>query len=382
VNSDSHKQEHTEVHEPALPGPSSFFEQTRKAKKVMVLDLGFLGDTVHTLPSLWTIRQAYPEAELHMAVAEHVTSLMECLPWLNRTWGYARFPKHATLRQNFQMVARLRKERFDVLINLNGSDRSSWLSFLSGARFRLGRLPRDGGPPLWRKLFTHVVAYSSNHEPSYVQKWKALQQAGFAGTEPEFHIEINQAHLQAAGLTKGDVGTYIHLSPFTTADNKELPPEQLLELIVHLQNDFHDKRLVISCSPTERERAKMKILMSGLRAVPWKIFAGELNLVQLAAVIQNSAAHLCGDTGTLHLSLMTGTPAVSWFRPNPGMRAWIPAGGQYMTLAGTIEPDGKYLAGVEITEIVRAVRSVISMPRKTSEVPFNNARFVSEIAPV
>ena len=92
------------------------------------------------------VRQAYPQAELHVAVAAHITSFMDCVPWVNRVWGYMRYPRHATLRENFQMVSRLRKEKFDVVINLNGSDRSSWLTFLSGAHERLGRLPDDGGP--------------------------------------------------------------------------------------------------------------------------------------------------------------------------------------------------------------------------------------------
>ena len=130
----------------ARPDIKTFLQRTRAAKKVMVLDLGFLGDTVHLLPALWMVRQAYPQAELHVAVSTHVTSLMDCVPWINRTWGYMRFPRHATLRENFQMVAALRREKFDVLINLNGSDRSSWLTFLSGARERLGRVPDDGGP--------------------------------------------------------------------------------------------------------------------------------------------------------------------------------------------------------------------------------------------
>ena len=42
-----------------------FLARTRTAKKVMVLDLGFLGDTVHLLPAPWMVRQAYPQAELN-----------------------------------------------------------------------------------------------------------------------------------------------------------------------------------------------------------------------------------------------------------------------------------------------------------------------------
>ena len=325
----------------------------------MVLDLGFLGDTVHLLPALWMVRQAYPQAELHAAVADHIISLMACLPWVNRAWGYPRFPKHATLRQNVQMVARLRKERFDVVINLNGSDRSSWLTFLSGAPARLGRRPRDGGPPFWGRMVTEYVHYNSTTEPVYLQKCRCLEQAGFPFTQAEFHAQIDPVHLETSGINAADAGTYFHLSPFTTADKKELAPEQLAELIGALESRFPEKRWVVSGAPTERERRKMEALVAGLRRKPWKVFAGGLNLVQLAAVIQHSAAHLCGDTGTLHLALMTGAPSISWFRPGPGMRAWAPEGNRHRTLVGTADTEEGALRGVDTNELVRAVAEVL-----------------------
>ena len=160
------------------PNSKTWFQRTRNAKKIMVLDLGFLGDTVHLLPSLWMIRQAYPQAELHVAVATHVTSLMECVSWVNRVWGYMRYPRHASLKENWEMISRLRREKFDVLINLNGSDRSSWLTFFSGARERLGRVPDDGGPPFWKRMFTAHVHHPFGGEPVYLQRCHCLEKAG------------------------------------------------------------------------------------------------------------------------------------------------------------------------------------------------------------
>ena len=287
---------------------------------------------------------------------------MSCLPWVDRAWGYPRFPKHATLRQNLQMVARLRKERFDVLINLNGSDRSSWLTFLSGAQARLGRRPRDGGPPFWGRMFTEFVQYNSTTEPVYLQKCRCLEQAGFPFTQAEFHAHVDPAHLQAAGITKAEAGTYFHLSPFTTADKKELSPAQTAELIGTLETRFPEKRWVLSGAPTERERKKMEALVAGLRHKPWRVFAGELNLVQLAAVIEHSAVHLCGDTGTLHLALMTGTPSVSWFRSGVGTSAWIPSGNQHRTVLGEEGVEGSYLRGIDTGALVGAVEAVLRAP--------------------
>ncbi len=336
----------------------TFLEHTQGARKVMVLDLGFLGDTVHLLPALWMVRQAYPQAELHCTVAEHVTSLMECVPWVNRIWGYMRYPRHATLLENWDMIRRLRREQFDVVINLNGSDRSSWLTFLSGARERLGRMPDDGGPLFWKQMFTAHVRHPFGAELVYLQRCRALEKAGFPFRQPEFHVEIALEHLHVAEISDADRGTYFHISPFTTADYKELAPEQLAEFIDALQKHFPIKKIVLSCAPTQRELEKMKKLMVLLRQPPWRVFAGNLNLIQLAAVIRHSAVHLCGDTGTLHLAIMTQTPVVTWFWPNPGIQAWVPANDKCRAIIGANPPGGTFLANVTTEALVEAAKSV------------------------
>jgi len=341
----------------AAASPDNFFQRTRNAKKIMVLDLGFLGDTVHLLPALWMVRQAYPQAQLHVTVASQVVSLMDCVPWVNRVWGYMRYPRHATLGENLDMVRRLRREKFDVLINLNGSDRSSWLTFFSGARERLGRTPNGGGPPFWKWMFTARVQYSGGSEPIYLQRCRCLEKAGFPFTQPEFHVEIAPENLRAAEISEAEREMYFHISPFTTADYKELAPTQMVELITALQKDFPDKKLALSCAPIPRELAKMEKLLALLPEKPWRVYPGNLNLTQVAAVIQNSACHFCGDTGTLHLAMMTQTPVVAWFWPNPGRAEWIPAGEKYRVIMGANPPGESFLCGVTTEGIIQAVKA-------------------------
>jgi ADP-heptose:LPS heptosyltransferase len=345
-----------------------FLAYTRTARKVMVLDLGFLGDTVHLLPALWLVRQAYPQAELHVTVAAHITSLLDCVPWVNRVWGYMRYPRHATLRENLQMVARLRRERFDVVINLNGSDRSSWLTFLSGAPARLGRLPDDGGPPFWKRMFTAHVSHPFTGEPVYLQRCRCLQKAGFPFTRAEFHTHVDPAGLRAADISAAD--TYFHLSPFTTAESKELPPAQLAEFIIALGARFPDKKLALSCAPTPRERGKLDQLLALLPQRPWRVFAGNLNLMQLAAVIQHSVVHFCGDTGPFHLAVMTNTPTVAWFWPNPGIRQWLPEGDQFRVLVGANEPGAQYLGHIATQDLLAAAEQLVGARVADPRNPF------------
>jgi ADP-heptose:LPS heptosyltransferase len=103
----------------------------------------------------------------------------------------------------------------------------------------------------------------------------------------------------------------------------------------------------------------MDVLLALLPDKPWRVFAGDLNLVQLAAVIQLSALHLCGDTGTLHLGLMTGTRTVSWFRPKPGICPWTPVGARHRTVLGKTEPVTDRLFDVPTSGLVQAALEVM-----------------------
>ena len=228
-----------------------FLARTRTARKVMVLDLGFLGDTVHLLPALWMVRQAYPQAELHVTVAAHITSLMDCVPWVNRVWGYMRYPRHATLRENLQMVARLRREKFDVVINLNGSDRSSWLTFFSGARERLGRLPDDGGPPFWKRMFTAHVSHPFTGEPVYLQRCRCLEKAGFPFTRAGIPYANGPGAFARGGHFRRPTGDLFSPQPVHHRGVQGTAAGATGR--IHRSRwaqRFPDKRLALSCAPT------------------------------------------------------------------------------------------------------------------------------------
>lgn len=319
-----------------------FWEAARTAQRIMVLDLGFLGDTVHLLPALWAIRTAWPNSELHVMVAEHVTQLLQVAPWIDRIWGYPRFPKGPKPWQDWGRIGKLRAARFDAVINLNGSDRSSLLTWITGARWRLGRRPEGGGPWHWPFQFTHIVDFPYKQQPVWQQRWLCLKQAGLPLTdEPRFKVELPTQPRRDLGIGPEDDSTYIHISPFTTQDLKELPLAELAALVNGLTESLPKKRITISCAPNARERSKMELLLQKLNAPPWKLFPGNIGLIDLISVMAGSAAHLGGDSGALHLALMAGIPTVSWFREYPGLGDWAPRGSNHRVLVG--RPAGKQI---------------------------------------
>jgi ADP-heptose:LPS heptosyltransferase len=333
-------------------------------RRVLVMELAGLGDNVHLLPALWRVRRHWPEAELHVMVNSHVASLFTLTPWVDRVWAYPSAPKPGLL-ENLRWARTLRRARFDCVINTSGSDRSSLLTWATGAPVRIGRRPADGGPPGWRRLFTRVIAHPHYLEPMYWQKWRFMGEAGLgdAGSGPEFHVAIDPRLRHDAGIALEDEGGYIHVSPFTTADARELPREQMAALIAGLREAHPSLRIVVSCAGNARERARLEALLKRLREPPWKVHAGTLDAAGLAAVIEKSALSLSGDTGSLHLAMMTGAPAVAWFRTHRGEKEWIPLAPQYRVLiAEGGAPDA--LHGIANEAVLDAAAQLLAPARQ------------------
>ena len=282
---------------------------------------------------------------------------MEVAPWIYKVWGYPRFPRGPKWYQDFGRIRRLRAAKFDVVINLNGSDRSSILTGLSGARWRLGRRPEDGGPAFWSAMFTHIVEHPYKTELVSTQRWNCLKKAGVLGVKPEVHIEI-PANAEASALQKaGGEGGWIHVSPFTTEDYKELPAEELAALLNEIHRRFPSKTIILTCAANERERSKMSALLAALDFHPWRVFPGNLDLLEFAALVKASCLHIGGDSGGLHVAWMTDVPTVTWFRRYEGLADWRPIGASHRDAVGERTPAG--IIGIETSELVAAAEDLM-----------------------
>ena len=106
---------------------ANLYNDTRAARKVIVVALGFLGDSIHLIPALWEIKRNYPEAELHVATTPLGGEVLRLLPCVDRIWPVARNPRQSNWRQDWRTVRALRRERFDLAINFSGADRPTHL---------------------------------------------------------------------------------------------------------------------------------------------------------------------------------------------------------------------------------------------------------------
>ena len=161
-----------------------------RPEKILALQFKYFGDAVLMTPALRAIRGHCPNGELHLLVPEEIAPLFQHLPWLDRVWPMPRRRGSASLGQTWPVVRALRRERFDRSVDFASNDRGAILSFLIGARRRLGWAQRGGF--FGRRFCYHQRVVRENkleHESSRMMHLLSAWDIAPGSLEPEIHTD-------------------------------------------------------------------------------------------------------------------------------------------------------------------------------------------------
>src|SRR6266542_2524464 len=135
---------------------------------ILLVQLGSIGDIVHTLPALAAIRKALPQAEISWVVEHRAAEILRDNPLLDRlievdTKALRRgLMSGETLRAPRQQLRQLRVSAFDLALDFQGLIKSASIARLSGSRRVFGycrAAPRD---PASRILISRSIPISKN----------------------------------------------------------------------------------------------------------------------------------------------------------------------------------------------------------------------------
>lgn len=285
--------------------------------KVLVLAFKYLGDVVVAIPALRAFRQRYPEDELHVLVAEDALPLVATLPWIDRTWSFPRTRGKIRLRDSVPVIRQLRRERFDLSLDLIGNDRGAFLSLAIAARTRYGlRSPRG--------FFGRSACYHHPVEEAPADWHETKRHLHFFrafGVDPEASLNLelraDPALASEAATILPDPAIIAHIS--TSKPLKEWPLTHwrgLAELAVR-----DGRRVVFATGPSPRERALMAEMLQTFPAA--EVLPEIRDLSLYLAVLRRAELLVSGDTGPMHFAAGLGTPTLSLFGPS-FIHQWAP----------------------------------------------------------
>jgi len=111
--------------------PFKFKPLPKDIKKILIIEIKYIGDVIATTPSIHAIKNAYKSAEIDIVVPEVMNSLLKNNPDISSILTF----DNKTFSENLAMI----KNKYDLsIIFHNGTFKTSLLLFLARIRFRIG----------------------------------------------------------------------------------------------------------------------------------------------------------------------------------------------------------------------------------------------------
>ena len=142
------------------------FKKKNKVKKIIIINYGYLGDSILNVPLIKAIRNKFKDAKITMVVNPKFKNIWEDFkevnniveydcPWIR----YNQRTKLRDIREYFKLIKKLKKQKFDLGIDSRGDLRNNMLLYHSGAKQRIG-LELTGGS----YFLTKKVKWKHQHE--------------------------------------------------------------------------------------------------------------------------------------------------------------------------------------------------------------------------
>ncbi|CAN5700800.1 lipopolysaccharide heptosyltransferase II [soil metagenome] len=294
--------------------------------RVLLIRLRLIGDVVFTTPIPRAIKRAFPGAFVSYLVEEAAAPVVATNPYIDAVIVIPRARGMRRVMDDVRLAFRLRRQRYDVVIDLHGGPRSSWITWASGARQRIGYEIQGRG---W--MYTHRVArpreLRARH--SVMNQWDLLEAIdGWPGGPPDPARDAVdmpsdpgadaaiERRLAAAGIMPSDELILAHVSagnPF-----RRWPEPAFTEVLATLARESPRRRVIVSSGPSDHAAA-VRIAEAARRALGEHagriVEFGEFNLSELRSLIARSRLFIGGDTGPLHIAATTATPIVGLYGP-------------------------------------------------------------------
>jgi lipopolysaccharide heptosyltransferase I len=281
-----------------------------EARRIALLKPSALGDIVHSLPVLTALRRRFPRAHITWVVNRSYEPLLAGHPDLDATLAFDRGARRrgwwAAVTTWCGFLRRLRRQQFDLLVDLQGLFRSGLMTAASGAARRVGLgSAREGAT--W--FYTDVVPVADFGALHAVERyWLVAAALGVGHLQRQFRLPpFPEAGRWADQTLRSYPRPWLALGPGSRWPSKRWPPAHFAELAGRAHAAFGGTVILVG---GRDEVVLGREVATRLRG-PVLDLTGGTSLPQLAALLARADVVLANDTGPLHLAAALGRPVVA-----------------------------------------------------------------------
>ena len=276
--------------------------------KVLILKPSSLGDIIHALPVLRLIKRQRPDWTVHWWIAKHFSSLLEMDPDIAALHYFDRnaWSEAQGLCRSLESIGQMRREQFDVAIDLQGLARSALHGWAARGAYRIGlQQNRECAA-----LFYDERVERPTPETHAVDWCRAVLPRLGLQTDGEFEWMPERPWLNKRLTEQGfEAGSrWVVLCPGTRWPSKQWPVEYFEQLMGELAGG--SVRFAVVGSGAEKILGKR---LAGRRDCV--DLTGKTTLPEMTEWLRASSVVVTNDSGPMHVAAAVGTPVIALFGP-------------------------------------------------------------------
>lgn len=268
----------------------------------LIIQTAFIGDVVLATAVAEKLHHFYPDAKIDFLLRKGNESLLKNHPFLNEVIIWDKTGKKTS--NLFRIIKQVRKKKYSHVVNLHRFASSGMISFLSGAKNKIG-FDKNPFSFSYTKKIKHLISEPYSERPVHetqrnqmlIAEWtddKAALPKLYPQTEDYEKIKTLQSK------------PYICLAPSSVWFTKQFPVQKWSELINAIPNDY---RVFLLGGKGDEEMA-YAIKGSTLHKDVHNL-SGLLSYLQSAALMQGAAMNYVNDSGPLHFASAVNAPVTA-----------------------------------------------------------------------
>lgn len=266
------------------------------SSKILVIQTAYIGDVILATPIAISIHKKYPNAIIDFVVKKGNETLLENHPSIRKVWF---FDKKNKLNSLLSLSKAIRKERYDVVINLHRFLSSGLLTILSGSKQKIG----------FRKnplsfFYSHSLPHKIGHGIHEVDRNLSL--LGELGTFEKVSPRVfpSQQNLEKVRLLSST--EFYCLAPASVWATKQLPKEKWVTLIKKLSG-----KVYLLGGPEDFELCEQICKESSLNNEV--NLAGKLTIMESIALMKLAKRNYVNDSGPMHFASAVNAPQTVFY---------------------------------------------------------------------
>jgi lipopolysaccharide heptosyltransferase III len=335
-----------------------------RLKRVLLVRLRSIGDTVLMTPCLQALKDFQPDVEIGVITEPIAAPILEGHTLVDHLFVTSR-----TLGARLGLMARLRRMGFDVAFNLHGGSTAMFLTAASGAQYTVGFRDQRGSWLVSERAPAPQSILGRNTIHSVEQQLALLSFAGVPLPErPRLSLPASpeaaaraRTRLIEAGVPIATIASsrFVIVAPGAAFESKRWGVREFAAVIDHLNSRWQLASIIIA-GP---EQGPLASEVSALADSKPRVLS-RISLAELIAIVGNFGRLFLGnDSGPMHIAAALCCPIVAVFgSSNPDV--WHPwTSAAYRVIGGRQATADSNVRGsidtVSIDEVTAAVDDVI-----------------------